>query len=108
MDASTSTDPDNEKLTYTWEQTGGPSVALTGANTAEASFTPAAKKTLENYTFKVTVKDAAGETSSVNITVSVPKADSGGGCSSTGGSAGGMAPLMALFAAMALSRRRKA
>ena len=108
IDASTSTDPDNETLTYTWEQTGGPSVALTGANTAEASFTPPAKKTLENYTFKVTVKDAAGATSSANITVSVPKADDGGGCSSTGGSAGGMAPLMALFAAMALSRRRKA
>ncbi|MBN9684313.1 MULTISPECIES: myxosortase-dependent M36 family metallopeptidase [unclassified Corallococcus] len=108
IDASTSTDPDNETLTYTWEQTGGPSVTLTGANSAEASFTPPAKKTLENYTFKVTVKDAAGASSTANITVNVPKADDGGGCSSTGGSAGGMAPLMALFAAMALARRRKA
>ncbi|MBZ4370622.1 myxosortase-dependent M36 family metallopeptidase [Corallococcus sp. AS-1-6] len=108
IDASTSTDPDNEPLTYAWEQTGGPSVTLTGANSAEASFTPPAKKTLENYTFKVTVKDAAGATSTANITVNVPKADDGGGCSSTGGSAGGMAPLMALFAAMALARRRKA
>ncbi|NOJ93720.1 histidine kinase [Corallococcus coralloides] len=109
IDASTSTDPDNETLTYTWAQTGGPSVTLTGANSAEASFTPPAKKTLETYTFTVTVKDAAGATSTAEIKVSVPKSDDdGGGCSSTGGSAGGMAPLMALFAAMALARRRKA
>ncbi|NOK34061.1 histidine kinase [Corallococcus exercitus] len=108
MDASGSTDPDNEALTYTWTQTGGPSVTLTGANSAEASFTPPAKKTLENYTFTVTVKDAAGATSTAEQKVSVPKSDDGGGCSSTGGSAGGMAPLMALFAAMALARRRKA
>lgn len=109
IDAATSTDPDNEALTYTWAQTGGPSVTLTGANSAEASFTPPAKKTLETYTFTVTVKDAAGATSTAEIKVSVPKSDDdGGGCSSTGGSAGGMAPLMALFAAMALARRRKA
>ncbi|WP_158625784.1 myxosortase-dependent M36 family metallopeptidase [Corallococcus carmarthensis] len=109
LDASTSTDPDNETLTYTWTQTGGPSVTLTGATTAEASFTPPAKKTLENYAFTVTVKDAAGATSTAEQKVSVPKSDDdGGGCSSTGGSAGGMAPLMALFAAMALARRRKA
>ncbi|MBN8467152.1 myxosortase-dependent M36 family metallopeptidase [Corallococcus exiguus] len=109
IDAATSTDPDNETLTYTWAQTGGPSVTLTGANAAEASFTPPAKKTLENYAFTVTVKDAAGATSTAEIKVSVPKADDdGGGCSSTGGSAGGMAPLMALFAAMAFARRRKA
>lgn len=109
LDASTSTDPDNETLTYAWAQTGGPSVTLTGASSAEASFTPPAKKTLETYTFTVTVKDAAGETSTAEVKVSVPKAeDDGGGCSSTGGSAGGMAPLMAMFAAMALARRRKA
>ena len=109
IDAATSTDPDNETLTYAWAQTGGPSVTLTGANAAEASFTPPAKKTLENYAFTVTVKDAAGATSTAEIKVSVPKADDdGGGCSSTGGSAGGMAPLMALFAAMAFARRRKA
>ncbi|RKG54971.1 histidine kinase [Corallococcus sp. AB011P] len=109
IDAATSTDPDNETLTYAWAQTGGPSVTLTGANAAEASFTPPAKKTLENYAFTVTVTDAAGATSTAEIKVSVPKADDdGGGCSSTGGSAGGMAPLMALFAAMAFARRRKA
>ncbi|WP_223633975.1 myxosortase-dependent M36 family metallopeptidase [Corallococcus sp. EGB] len=109
LDASTSTDPDNEPLTYTWAQTGGPSVTLSGTNSAEASFTPPAKKTLETYAFTVTVKDAGGLSSTAEVKVSVPKADDdGGGCSSTGGSAGGMAPLMALFAAMALARRRKA
>ncbi|NBD10967.1 myxosortase-dependent M36 family metallopeptidase [Corallococcus silvisoli] len=116
LDASTSTDPDHEALTYAWAQTGGPSVTLSGADTAEASFTAKKSTNAENYTFTVTVKDAAGASSTAEVKVAVakyeepvteqPKDD--GGCSSTGGSVGGMAPLMALFAAMALSRRRKA
>ncbi|RYZ42805.1 MAG: hypothetical protein EOO71_06400 [Myxococcaceae bacterium] len=108
LDASTSTDPDNEALTYTWAQTGGSSVSLTGANTAEASFTPAKKDTAETYTFTVTAKDAAGATSTAEVKVNVAKfEEEGGGCSSAGGSVGGMAPLMALFAAMGMLRRRK-
>ena len=35
----TGTDPEGESLTYAWSQTGGtPSVTLTGADTASASF----------------------------------------------------------------------
>ena len=108
LDASTSTDPDHEPLTYAWTQTGGSSASLTGANTAEAGFTPAKKNTAETYTFTVTVTDAAGATSTAEVKVNVPKfEEEGGGCSSAGGSVGGMAPLMALFAAMGLLRRRK-
>ncbi|WP_147446473.1 myxosortase-dependent M36 family metallopeptidase [Corallococcus sp. CA047B] len=108
VDASTSTDPDHETLTYAWAQTGGSSVSLTGANAAEASFTPAKKKTAETYSFTVTVTDAAGATSTAEVKVNVPKfEEEGGGCSSAGGSVGGMAPLMALFAAMGMLRRRK-
>ncbi|MCY1042751.1 myxosortase-dependent M36 family metallopeptidase [Corallococcus sp. bb12-1] len=109
LDASTSTDPDNETLTYAWAQTGGSAASLTGANTAEASFTPAKKNTAETYTFTVTATDAAGATSTAEVKVNVPKfeEEDGGGCSSAGGSVGGMAPLMALFAAMGMLRRRK-
>ncbi|CAM3474884.1 histidine kinase [Corallococcus sp. ZKHCc1 1396] len=108
VDASTSSDPDNETLTYAWTQTAGSSVSLTGANSAEASFTPAKKKTAETYAFTVTVTDAAGASSTADVQVNVPKfEEEGGGCSSAGGSVGGMAPLMALFAAMGLLRRRK-
>ncbi|NPD29866.1 PKD domain-containing protein [Corallococcus exiguus] len=108
LDASTSTDPDNEALTNAWVQTGGTATTLSGANSAEVSFTPAKKNTAETYTFTVTVKDAAGATSTAEVKVTVPKVEEeGGGCSSAGGSVGGMAPLMALFAAMGMLRRRK-
>ncbi|WP_223644104.1 Ig-like domain-containing protein [Corallococcus sp. EGB] len=51
LDASTSTDPDNEALTNAWMQAGGAAPTLSGANSAEASFTPAKKNTAATYTF---------------------------------------------------------
>ncbi|RKH51510.1 histidine kinase [Corallococcus sp. AB049A] len=99
-------DPDGDALTYAWTQTGGPSVSLTGANTAKLEFTAPSVKSDTDLTFSLTVTDTHGASAEATYTVKVK--NKGGGCSSTGGSAGGMAPLMALFAAMALSRRRKA
>ncbi|MGE6759589.1 myxosortase-dependent M36 family metallopeptidase [Corallococcus interemptor] len=99
-------DPDGDALTYAWTQTGGPSVSLTGANTAKLEFTAPSVKSDTDLTFSLTVTDTHGASAEATYTVKVK--NKGGGCSSTGGSAGGMAPLMALFAAMALARRRKA
>ncbi|NOK08106.1 PKD domain-containing protein [Corallococcus exercitus] len=106
-DHEASTDPDNEALTNAWVQTGGAATTLSGANSVEASFTPAKKDTAETYTFTVTMKDAAGVISTAEVKVTVPKVEEGGGGSSAGGSVGGMAPLIALFAAMGMLRRRK-
>jgi K319L-like, PKD domain/FIMAH domain len=51
-----STDPDDgpNPLTYSWVQSGGPQVTLTGANTATPNFTPNMAGT---YTFTLTVSD---------------------------------------------------
>ena len=65
LDGSASTDPDGDALSYSWEQpteAGGDAtsnrVALTGANTAEASFdAPASPQTLA---FTLTVEDPSG------------------------------------------------
>lgn len=57
LDGSRSFDPDGDALTYRWEQLSGPSVALTGANTAVATFTAAAGQT---YSFRLTVTDTQG------------------------------------------------
>lgn len=100
-------DPDGDALTYAWTQTGGPSVTLTGASTSKLEFTAPQVKSDTDLTFSLTVTDTHGA-SAGPATYTVKVKNKGGGCSSTGGSAGGMAPLMALFAAMALARRRKA
>jgi len=48
-------DPDGDALTYTWDQVYGDPVALSGANTASASFRPADQG--GEFRFRVTVSD---------------------------------------------------
>jgi hypothetical protein len=58
LNGSGSSDPDNHlPLSYAWTQSGGPSVTLSGANTATPSFTPTA---VGVYTFTLVVTDSAG------------------------------------------------
>ena len=67
LDGSASYDPDGNSLNYSWQQTSGPSVSLTGANGAKATFTATAG---QRYTFRLTVTDAvSGLKSSANTTV---------------------------------------
>jgi hypothetical protein len=62
LDGSGSNDPDENIVSYKWEQTGGPAVTLTNANTSIAQFTASfAVGTV--LTFELTVTDAGGLTS---------------------------------------------
>ncbi|PWU01795.1 MAG: hypothetical protein C5B51_21985 [Terriglobia bacterium] len=72
LNGSASYDPDGDPITYSWQQTGGPSVTINSANAAVATFTAAAGQT---YTFRLTVKDTGGLQSSATTTVTA----SGGG-----------------------------
>jgi len=65
------TDSDGTIASYAWTQTGGPTVALTGANSASASFTAPATMTGTVLTFKLTVTDDKGATGSATTTVTV-------------------------------------
>ena len=71
-------DPDGDALSYAWRQTDdGPTVSLSGASLAAATFTAptvSARTTLE---FQLTVTDNAGATASdtVDVTVSPPAAN---------------------------------
>jgi len=59
--------PDHEALNYSWSQISGPSVALSGANTATATFSAAPGQT---YSFRLTVTgQTSGLESSASTTV---------------------------------------
>jgi hypothetical protein len=58
LDGSESYDPDNESLTYSWVQTAGSSVTLSGDDTATPSFTaPLVGSAGETLSFELTVDD---------------------------------------------------
>jgi len=77
LDGSGSTDSDGTIVGYSWIQTAGPSVTLSGANTATPGFTAPNVTATTNLTFQLTVtdNDSATDTDTVTITVT----DSGGG-----------------------------
>lgn len=72
LDGTGSSDPDDNITSYAWVQTGGPVVALTGANTAQPGFTadqPASGA--ETLTFELTVTDAFGLSHTDTVTITL-------------------------------------
>ena len=74
LDGSGSSDPDMQTLTYSWSQTAGPAVTLTGASSATPTFTAPAGPT--SLTFQLEVCDDATtplcDTDTVTVTVRPP------------------------------------
>jgi len=72
LDGSASYDPDGDPITFQWTQVAGPTVNITNANQAVASFTAAAGAT---YAFRLTVKDDQGAqaTARANVTARAPQ-----------------------------------
>ncbi|WP_322895605.1 MULTISPECIES: glycine-rich domain-containing protein [unclassified Yoonia] len=73
LDGTGSTDPDGNISSYRWEQIAGTPVTLTGAETAQASFT--ATQPLdgprEDLTFRLTVTDAFDLVSVSDVTITL-------------------------------------
>ncbi len=73
LDGSGSSDPRGRTLTYQWQQMGGsPTVTLTDANSAIATFTAPNQAT--TLTFQLTVNNGAGGTASDTTVVTVTAA----------------------------------
>ncbi|MBI3892209.1 MAG: PKD domain-containing protein, partial [Candidatus Wallbacteria bacterium] len=68
LDASTSTDPDSDPLTYTWSRNGGtgPEVVLSVPDGARTTFTPPDRGT---YPFLLTVSDGRTGISTAAVTI---------------------------------------
>ena len=67
LDGSRSYDPDDDPITFEWEQVGGPDVTLSSLNTAQTSFTANEGQT---YQFRLTVRDDHNSMGTDRVTVS--------------------------------------
>lgn len=74
LTGAASTDPDSDPLTFTWAQTSGPTVSLTGATTVSPTFTAPTLTSDVVLTFLLTVSDGRGglSTDPVSVTVIAP------------------------------------
>jgi LmbE family N-acetylglucosaminyl deacetylase len=73
LDGSQSSDEDEDELEYDWSQTGGPTVALSDADTDSPSFTIPSHPTL--LTFSLVVDDGSTASAPDFVMVRVPSSD---------------------------------
>jgi hypothetical protein len=71
LDSSASNDSDGSITQYAWIQTNGPTVSLTNANNAQASFTAPTVTGATDFTFQITVTDDANATNTDTVTITV-------------------------------------
>jgi len=100
------TDAEFNPLTYQWQQVSGTTVALTGAQSLNASFTAPNVSTQTQLVFRFTADDGRTQ-SSATVTITVQAGSSGGdGGGDGGGSSGGTVAIWGLLGLMLLRRFR--
>ncbi|UQA62765.1 M36 family metallopeptidase [Polyangium aurulentum] len=92
LDASSSSDPDGDQLTFEWTQVAGPSATLDSSNTVSPTFTAPDVMADTTLTFEVTVSDGVdSDVDTVDVIVQPPGGvgGAGGGVGGAGGGVGG-------------------
>ena len=70
LDASASTDPEGDALTYQWSQTAGTTVTLSSATAVSPTFTAPQVTQTEVLAFQLIVTDTDGNTSQSDVSIS--------------------------------------
>lgn len=89
LDGTGSNDPDNDALTYSWQQISGPNAPLANAGSAVATLN--APNTAGSYVYRLTVTDAFGDSDTQDVAIvitppnSPPTVDAGPDQTVTGG-----------------------
>jgi len=94
LSGSSSSDPNNDALSYSWSQTGGTSVSF---NSSSESITFTAPSAGGQLSFELTVNDGNGNSASATHSVSVTAVNTGGGNDSSGGGGGSVTWLLLLL-----------
>lgn len=103
LNGGNSNDPDGDNLSYQWTQTMGPTVSLSNATSASATFTAPDVSSDTLFQFRLDVSDPSGlsDSSTANVTVRAGGSGSFGG----GGGGGGSTHWLLLLALAALMAR---
>jgi hypothetical protein len=71
LDGTGSYDPEGKLVSSEWEQTSGPNVQLSGADTLQPTFTAPSEEESKDLTFELVVYDGEGPSESDTVTVTV-------------------------------------
>ncbi|MCU4716530.1 glucodextranase DOMON-like domain-containing protein [Halapricum hydrolyticum] len=83
LQAVSSEDPNGGTLSYQWEQTTGPDVELTGADSIGAAFKVPEVEEDTGLVFELTVDDGQGKTATDSVTITVRSTGDGDGTTTT-------------------------
>ncbi|MGI9299943.1 MAG: PKD domain-containing protein, partial [Luminiphilus sp.] len=90
LDASESTDPEGDTLSYSWVQTSGPSVTLSSTTTASVTFTAPSSSSPSTVAFALTLSDGVSSVEqAVSVSVAATASSGSGNSGSSGRSSGG-------------------